>query len=251
MSDSYHIVNGDALLAQLPTQHLGGTVIVARECLSVGPVDAASVDDFIAARINYLAKSLPEMTPTMYLSMSTVEFDRIRQLPSDAQVYLWFEDDLFCQVNLWYVTYLLAGSNRSYRLALIRPPAHTAYSFGTLDGSGLLQAYADRIYIKDLLPWSHLWMAYRKGDIESLNRLGEQLSGAFPFVLPAIQAHIDRLPRGDYPGKPLAVMQDIVAQYGVDDFDAIFTAFSAKASIYGYGDIQVRALLDQIIEDKV
>ena len=95
-----HILNGDALREQFPAS-VEGELIVARECLVVGDVSGNDLKDFYENRAKDLLKSYG--TPiSEYFSKVVPEYEKIRKLRVNSTVNLWFEDDLFCQVNLWF-----------------------------------------------------------------------------------------------------------------------------------------------------
>ena len=55
MSQTYHILNGDALLDFFPESILSGEIIVARECLVDGPQDGETLETFWETRSNFIA----------------------------------------------------------------------------------------------------------------------------------------------------------------------------------------------------
>ena len=55
MSQTYHILNGDALLDFFPESILSGEIIVARECLVDGPQDGETPEAFWETRANFIA----------------------------------------------------------------------------------------------------------------------------------------------------------------------------------------------------
>src|SRR5690349_14528996 len=97
----YHVLNGDAIAAQFPDE-LEGTPIVIREAFVEGPVSTRFTDDFWderAAFININYQADREDYEDQFLSQLNL-MDLIA--PGD-KVYLWFEDDLFCLINLLFV----------------------------------------------------------------------------------------------------------------------------------------------------
>ncbi|MBN3565020.1 hypothetical protein, partial [Aliamphritea spongicola] len=61
----------------------------------------------------------------------------------------------------------------------------------------------------------------------------------------------DRIPHGEYPGKPKATIIQIIKDLGVDDFPKVFREFRNRIPIYGYGDVQVKRLYDEIKKEAV
>jgi hypothetical protein len=44
-----------------------------------------------------------------YLNKTVTEFEKLNHLPDHSEVCLWFENDLFCQANMWFVISILAN----------------------------------------------------------------------------------------------------------------------------------------------
>ena len=122
MIDQYHILNGDALRERFP-KDLPGTVIVARECLVDGPVSADNLHDLFQLRARFIAENYGDYQAKEYEHDVVREFEKMIKIPTRASVHLWFEDDLFCQVNCWFVAHLLHEHVPNCQVFLVRPPA--------------------------------------------------------------------------------------------------------------------------------
>ena len=236
----YHILNGDALKEQFPDQ-LNGTQIVFRECLVDGPVEAEHSQEFFDQRASFIAKDY-HVSIEDYHSESASQLKEIEAIPLEAEVNLWFEDDLFCQVNFWYAMHQLGHRAHVY---LVRPTQHTRFGFGSYDSKGLIELFSIKLPLHSLDTFCSLWEAYASHDLDKLQQLGSQLSSSYPFVLEAIKAHLDRQPV-EGPGKPLETLAQIKKDLATDDFGLIFREFSKRLPIYGFGDLQVKRLLAQL-----
>ncbi|MEL6132445.1 MAG: DUF1835 domain-containing protein [Bacteroidota bacterium] len=244
MSDLYHILNGDALLEQFPTQILG-TRIVARECLVDGPVGGSDLTDFFQQRDAFLR---PWDQEAEGLLGAAQIYHEIQQIPADSEIHLWFEEDLFCQVNLWFVLSCLQARALPFTLYLILPHADMRYGFGGLSQEELIQAWERRQKLEKTggEALAQLWPAYQKGQTTHLHRLAEALSDSFPFVLPAVEAHIARIPTETHPGRPIATLKAIMAELQTDQFGPVFREFVHREPIYGFGDLQVHKMWQDI-----
>ncbi len=245
MASTYHILNGDALLAQFPAP-LEGERIVLRECLVDGPVGGTTLEEFYAHRIAFLGQQHAE-TKEGYQEKAIGEFTKIRQMEAGATVCLWFEEDLFCQVNFWFACWLIDASEACYEVFLVSPPAFTPYSFGRLSTEELKDCYRVKIPLPDLSPFAQLWKAYQLEDMETLLRIAEAQATHYPFLLPAVQAHIARKPSSGTLGRPKETLRAIVKEVGSDDFGRVFREFQQREGIYGFGDVQVKRLFDELL----
>ena len=101
----FQILNGDALLDQF-LETIPGDRIVMRECMVQGNVEGNSLDEILVSRKAFMQSDFG-VSEKEYTDDSEAEILKIKNI-SDGIVNLWFEEDLFCQVNLWFSCYLLA-----------------------------------------------------------------------------------------------------------------------------------------------
>src|SRR5688572_17147993 len=94
----YNILNGDSLAYSFPEAKIEGEIIVAREALVDGDLSGDNLNDFWRSRANYHGSTEDE-----YHNRVVSEFEKIIDTPGNSEFNLWFEYDLFCQVNMWFV----------------------------------------------------------------------------------------------------------------------------------------------------
>ncbi|UII32573.1 DUF1835 domain-containing protein [Fulvivirga ulvae] len=246
MLKRYHILNGDSLKEQFPAD-LPGDIIVLRECLMDGPVHGKTPDEFYTVRAKFISKLDSDISESAYYDKTVPELEKIPAIPDNSDVTLWFEDDLFCQVNFWFATSLLFQKN--IQLFLVRPPHHNRYGFGGLDTAALKVAFKERFTITETGKIAQLWEAYKANDSTNLLQLAGELESKYPFIKNAVQAHIDRQPQGDFPGRPKASLKTIMTELQTNNFGTIFQEFCKRESIYGYGDLQVKRLFDEVVAE--
>ena len=243
---TYHILNGDALREQFPNT-LKGNVLVARECLVDGDVKSQTLEELFQVRAKYLSETYGDITVEDYQNQTVKEFEKIKAIPDGSEINLWFEDDLFCQVNCWFVCHVLMQLVKEADVFLIRPKVHTPYGFAALDQPGLVQVHTDKVRIDGLRRLAGLWEAYRAGDLDELVKIGQELQAAFPFIPAAIQAHLDRLPKEGSLGRPKESLKQIINELQTKEFGRVFKEFNQRESIYGFGDLQVKRLFDEVL----
>jgi len=248
MENIYHILNGDSLKEQFPTDILGEK-IVARLCLVDGPVDAETDEELFKMRATFIHESFAEFSEEDYFNMSVLEIRKIENLPKNAMLNLWFEDDLFCQVNFWFLLYFISKNNKNFELNLVRPKQDSEYAFGGMSKKELVEAYQDKITITsgDLETLQEFWPLYQKNEIPELLSLAKSIIDNFPFLIPAISAHQDRL---SDPSRPKAALLQIMKTLNTNEFAPVFRAFCQQETIYGFGDFQVKRLLDEVLREK-
>lgn len=243
-----HVLNGDALREQFPTG-LPGEVLVARECLIEGELLADDLAQFFAGRAAYLGQVYGS-SQEEYREKVQSQFEALSQLPSGSVINLWFEEDLFCQVNFWFVVYLLEFDvSKAHHVYLILPHGDLQYGFGGLNQEELKQVYAKRQLLNpgQRNSLARLWLRYQKEDIAGMLQIARFLEKELPFVYPAVQAHAERFPEEAGLGKPETILKEIVDELDNPDFGTAFRLFNKRAAIYGFGDLQVKRMWDTLL----
>ena len=157
-----HILNGDCLQTTLQAKN----AIIMREMLIEGPLKADSLEAFFYQRADYLEKTYA--IPTEEYNKKTVtEFEKMQQIPDHSEVYLWFDYDLFCFVNLLFVIQFI-GQNKTLKLFLVRPLREAKFriwrGFDQHSQADLKKAFSKRkkIGIHDLHFLKQLWNRLEK-----------------------------------------------------------------------------------------
>ncbi|MFV1883793.1 MAG: DUF1835 domain-containing protein [Balneola sp.] len=241
MPKQVHILNGDALLEQFP-EDLSGERIVLRECLVDGNVKGENLKELYEVRAGFLGISEEE-----YENHTVSEFKKIEAIPNDFEINLWFEDDLFYQVNFWFAAHLLSESENRSPVFLVRPKVHTQYGFGAYSSDELEELYNNRQEIIHLKDFQTLWKHYQENSIEELTKLSKELSFDFPFLADAVKAHIERIPDETSEGRPKESIRKIIKELDSVEFGPVFREFCKRESIYGFGDLQVKRMFDEIL----
>ncbi|MCL6218096.1 DUF1835 domain-containing protein [Zunongwangia pacifica] len=243
MLSQYHILNGDALKHQFP-KVLPGKSIIARECLVEGTTKGDDFDSFFKNRARFISESHAE-TEENYLKNVKSEFQKILDINEACEINLWFEQDLFCQANLWFVASLIVQTPHVNNVFLVMPKEHTPFGFGGLSEPELIAAYNHRKSINNVQDFAKLWQHYQNNNLEDLKETAKNLKKEFPFILPAVKAHIARIPKKEDPGRPVTATLKIMDELQTDDFNLIFREFCKRESIYGFGDLQVKKLVEK------
>jgi hypothetical protein len=243
------LLNGDCLAEQLKAAELPLERIVFREALVSGPLDGATWEEFWETRIGFLTQNYGATTQEVQ-EKTVAELEKIRNLADGVELSLWFEDDLFCQVNLWFVLHLLSESPKIKVYRVFPPeasPANRWRGFGDASPAALAQAYESKVPFNtsDLALGKNLWEAYRLGDSAQLAALSKNVSPCFRHLKEVCQAQLDRISEDPNERRPEKVILELLAK-GITEFDSLFSQFSEREGIYGFGDLQVRELLDSI-----
>lgn len=234
-----HVIPGDAYVDTFKKADIDGEIVVCRECLVDGPINAGSMDEFWQMRAEFLT---PE-SPSEYLENVVPEFNKLATAGEGDRIYLWFEYELFCQVNLWFCLSLLEKAGAEVYLVspvtLPREKRWDGFARLTPEDFKACFASATKFPAEDLTHGADLWDAFRTDDQEKLRRLSTYSSERFPYHEEVCEAAIQK------DTGPARVLTDILMS-GESDFSKIFVAFREYAGVYGYGDTQVKRILDTL-----
>lgn len=245
----YNILNGDALAYSFPDTKIAGDIVVVREALIDGDLSGNNLQEFWHSRAKYMGLMEAE-----YHDKIVGELEKIINAPDDSEFNLWFEYDLFCQVNMWFVISIISSLQVKKQVYAV----YTSYldrnnkqfwnGFGPANSVELQICFADRILLSDadLQLGQALWTAYKDDNFEELNRLAENQSVAFPYLQEVVKAHIERFPKDGTNGRPEKVIEDITKNVSTD-FHQVFKEFWNRESIYGFGDTQLKRLYDKVM----
>ena len=240
-----HVLAGDSLAAPFGETEIDGEVFVCRECLVDGDAGTDSLEGFWLRREAYLAGNY-EKEEGFYEDKVKNEFIRLWNRSEGNNVNLWFERELFCQVNLWFTIWLLRNTEATMYVVYPKLAKDTDIwkGFSFLNSNELKTSFEERIKLNhdDIYLGVQLWEAFQARDFEKLSDLGSTESKAFPTLKEVCEAAVEIETR---PRNSLAK----IIESGAKDFGAAFKAFNETEAIYGLGDLQVKKLYDEVIAD--
>jgi hypothetical protein len=249
MSNTYHVLNGDALVDRFNEAGIPGEMVVARECLVEGELSGDTPEEFYQTRAAYLGAAYHE-NPKDYFTEVAGEFEKLRQAADGTEFNLWFGYDLFCQANLWFVLSLLQSSPLQKQVYIVYPTftPDIWQDFGGATPADLVTCFQKRVAFtgKDLQLGANLWQAYKEADLAELQRLAQQTSDCFPYLEEVCRAHLERFPTTNQKGRPERVVANLLAE-GYTSFPQLYQEFFKREGVYGFGDLQVKRIYDQAL----
>jgi len=250
-----HILNGDALLEFFPTEsQIAGERLIFRDCLIEGPTDVfEDLSDFLMSRASYLNEQYGAEVD-LHLQHFYHLIKALNDAAVEDEIVLWFEDDVFCQTNMWYSIFLLIHqcSSTKRNISWVRSTS-MKYGFAALDQQGLVNAFDSRIKLKteEMLTLSALWRAYAKKDYSGMRGLFHKARKIDPVFDDVIQATLDTnlINEQTKRNRPDQRMYEILKVLGDEKkhFGKVFNLFSEQEAIYGYGDAQVKRIYTKVL----
>jgi hypothetical protein len=247
-----HILNGDATAEKFRPSGIGGDIIVWREELSEGPAPGGVPEkQFWEARAAHIFSSYGE-DGSNYRKKVLDELERFNSISRYKEIVLWFEFDLFCQINLMYILNYLKGKNLSSTISLVcienYPGIDNFKGLGELSPSQLEDLLQERKVLnkQDLESASSFWKAYSSNDPSSLEKLPEYVFKNFPLLKPALIAHLERFPSVENGLNRIEQKILYLVSAKARTRNELFLHFWEKDKIYGMGDYQLMNYLKQM-----
>ncbi len=229
-----HIHNGDVVAALAKRSDIPGEHVSYRESLVTGPVVPG--DGWIENRAHALAQRNGEDILRTRTSLMEQE-QLLDAAPSQGEIVLWFEHDLYCLTHLVHMLQRFADA----RVSVVWCPEPLANS----DERGLYLLFESRAAATpSMLALARAaWSAYTSPDASSLNALLGRDTPDFPFLREGLTLHASRFPSlRNGLGAIEQQALDLIAA-GTPDWLSLFDQLNARAPRFGFGDSEVFAIL--------
>lgn len=239
-----HLLNGDALHEKLTVD---GAIYIFREALCDGPVLYSGPDDLWSLRQSFMVTNYGADAKE-YTERTMMEFEAFLSAAALAEsIQLWFEWDLFCQVNLWYIVSRLRQYGITGKIHWIQPPGEAGWGgFGPAKSiTGVEMVAWTHVLIPEALDYfEQLWSAYASTDPADWQIFSQAPPEPFSKLKPVLVAETDRR-NGSVELHRLT--DDLIRKYGKNGFVPAFREFCKDHGYYGFGDLQFKSLWDQRI----
>ena len=193
-----HVANGHATTGLIEQSGVPGRTQIWADPLNEGPVPGnVSDDQLLTIRARFLASQYDA-------SDAADDLRRWREAVDDNAGYdelvLWFEHDLFDQLNLIQLLAHLGRAPRSKPITLIcidRYPGHPDFmGLGELEPRDLAALFKDRrpVDAAQIALATRAWSAYRSPDPRAIEELLKSDTSALPFLAAALARHLEEFP---------------------------------------------------------
>ncbi len=196
-----HLTNGDAAVAVLRAAELAGSFLPWRDVLHEGPIPAdLELDDLSRLRAEFITAcgwGRPEDTLRQFQTRDAA----LRASSAEDEVVLWFESDLYdqlqlCQVLAWYH----AQSSKPARLSRISvdkdPEDGQFRGLGATKPERIRALFESRTPVtpEQLATGARAWDALRLPEPTALDALRRAGTPALPELAPALERLLSELP---------------------------------------------------------
>lgn len=229
-----HIHNGDLVAALAKRSGIPGEHVSYRESLVTGPVVPGG--DWIENRAHALAEHSGE--DLLRIRTSLLEQEQLLDAaPSQGEIVLWFEHDLYCLIHLLHMLQRFAGA----RVSVVWCPEPLANN----DEGALHLLFESRAAATPSMTALALdaWRAYTSPDASALNAWVTRDTPDFPFLREGLALHASRFPsaRNGLGAVEQNALELIAA--GTSDWLSLFDQLNARMPRLGFGDSAVFTIL--------
>jgi len=200
MSSLLHITNGDSLTDRLKALNLKGDIITWREMLCEGKtLTNVGSESFWKTRFEFLNKNY-KVSKSWFVEKTLKEYRSLCNHKQQDQIVLWFEYDLFCQINMLAVISWLKTHRKYAHISLVcsgnEDETDKMYSLGDVSDEKLLELYENRteLSMNDIEFADYVWQLYCSDNPIRLENLTDFKNYQYDYLSDAIKTHLKRFP---------------------------------------------------------
>ncbi|MGB1041785.1 MAG: DUF1835 domain-containing protein [Tenacibaculum sp.] len=200
-SSLLHITNGDSTTQLLKKLRFKGDIITWREMLCEGKtsVDVGS-ENFWKTRFDFF-KTTYKISKEKFIELTVKEYRNLCNQKKQDEIVLWFEYDLFCQINMLAVISWLKRYRKDRKISLICSGTienqEKLFGLSEISETHLKQLYATRteLSVDDIEYADYIWQLYcSDSPLQLENTYKHKPNATFSYLENAIKAHLLRFP---------------------------------------------------------
>jgi uncharacterized protein DUF1835 len=192
-----HVTNGDSAGNTLRQTALGGAVLPWQDVLHEGPVPAGPRRELLQARAAFLAACGWGSRRSILASLEDRDRQLVQALKDGQQVVLWFEHDLYDQLQLADVLALAVPVDTPELIVVDSFPGRPGFrGLGELTADELETLWPGRVPVSQdtLAAAVSAWAAVRHPDPSALAAAAGADMPGLPFLRPALLRLLEELP---------------------------------------------------------
>ena len=193
-----HVTNGESAGNTLRQTTLGGAVLPWQDVLHAGPVPAAPRRELLRLRARFLADAGWGSRRAILGSLERRDAQLLRALGDGAEVVLWFEHDLYDQLQLLDVLALAQEAGAELELVMVDSfpdkPSFRGLGELTADELETLWPQRRRASAGTIAAAAKAWEAFQASEPSALAELAQREEPELPFLAPALRRLLEELP---------------------------------------------------------
>ena len=253
MKSLLHITNGDSFIERLENLPVKGDIITWREMLCEGKtLSNVGSESFWKTRFEFLNKNY-RISKSWFVEKTLKEYRSLCNHKQQDQIVLWFEYDLFCQINMLAVLSWLKTYRRHAEISLVcsgkEDDTDRLYALNDLSDEKVLSLYENRTVLSqdDIEYADYVWQLYCSDNPMRLENLMDFGNFQFDYLSDAIKSHLQRFPSIK---NGLNAVENNILQIAVDQKPKSKKEFTGQVlrnqGYYGFGDSQYDRLITNL-----
>ncbi len=253
-SSILHITNGDSTTNYIKSLQFKGEFVTWREMLCEGKtsIDVGS-ESFWKTRFEFL-KSSYRISKKTFIDFTLKEYRNLCQKSEQKEIVLWFEFDLFCQINMIAIISWIKRYRKGEKISLV--------CSGNVEGSKLplgitdlnktqvLKHFKNRVVLSqdDIEYADYVWQLYCSDSplrLETVHKFNPM--SPFVYLTDALHIHLQRFPSIE---NGLNVVENYILQTANKSQalskQELVTNLLENNQILGFGDLQYQQKLEQM-----
>ncbi len=249
-----HITNGDSTTNYLKSLEFKGDFITWREMLCEGKTTHnVGSEDFWKTRFEFLKKSY-KVSKKTFIDFTLKEYRLLCQKKHQEEIVLWFEHDLFCQINMLAVISWLKKHKVGIPVFLVCSGdvkgAKRRLGISELNKAQIKQHYKDRVLLKqdDIEYADYIWQLYCSDSPLRLETVYEyNPMSPFSYLSDALESHLKRFPtlKNGLNEIENSILKT-AANQKLKSKRAFVGSLLRTQIVHGYGDLQYFNRLDEM-----
>ena len=241
-----HITNGDSTTNYLKKLKFSGDFITWREMLCEGKTttDVGS-ESFWKNRYDFF-KSSYKISKQKFIDYTVKEYRSLCNKKNTKEIVLWFEHDLFCQINMIAVLSWLKRYRKGYHISLVCSGkiggSKKMFSLSELNEKQIQNHFKNRVNLTedDIEYADYIWQLYCSDSplrLETVYKFNPM--SPFSYLATALEAHLKRFPSIE---NGLNTIENTIlrtANYQhISSKKELVSQLLKEQDVYGFGDLQ-------------
>jgi hypothetical protein len=253
MSTQLHITNGDSFTQRLKSLPFKGDIITWREMLCEGRTETnVGSESFWKTRFEFLHKNY-NVSKSWFIEKTLKEYRSLCNHKQQDEIILWFEYDLFCQINMLAVLSWLKTHRRDAQISLVcsgdEDGTEKMFGLCDLDDEKLQNLFNKRVHLTqdDIEFADYVWQLYCSDNPIRLENMSDFENYHFDYLSSAIKLHLKRFPSiknglNELENRVLA----LAAEQKPQNKKLFIQNLLGTQGLYGYGDSQFERILTNL-----
>ncbi|MCM5663253.1 DUF1835 domain-containing protein [Galbibacter mesophilus] len=253
MAKTLHITNGDNFTSVLKNLKISGDIITWREMLCEGKtINEVGSESFWKQRYEYLHRAY-KVTKDTFINKTLKEYRNLCNQKNQEEIVLWFEYDLFCQVNMIAVLSWLKKHRPHAEISLVcsgkEDDTEKLYGLSELSKEKLKELYNNRAVLNkdDVEYGDFIWQLYCENNPIRLQNAIYQNDSQLSYLSKAMESHLHRFPSLK---NGLNELENKMLQKTIQNKPSTKEEMIVKMlkdqGVYGFGDIQYNKMANNL-----